>query len=101
MGADRRSWEGPTIPEAEMIQRSNRALSLLAVLAAFCLGLAACSTGGGCGGGCDIGCPGDVSGNCCVNWDFYDECDLIEGAESAGCNSCQTCAPAPCAAGSR
>ena len=45
---------------------------------------------------------GGTAGNCDVGWDFYDECDMIEGRDrmcaSDPCGA-GPCGPAPCAPG--
>ena len=36
-------------------------------------------------------CPNSAWSNCCQSWDFYDECDLIEGRRARCCQqSCYT-----------
>ncbi len=67
-----------------------RTTLLLMAVMAVALSFTGCSN---CGG---------VAGNCDVGWDFYDECDLIEGrdrmcATNGPCGG--PCGPAPCSPG--
>jgi hypothetical protein len=67
----------------------RKTLLLMAVMA-VALTFTACSNCGGTEGNCDVG------------WDFYDECDLIEGQERmcASNGPCGgPCGPAPCSPG--
>ena len=68
----------------------RKTLLLMAVLA-FALPVTACSNCGGTKGNCDVG------------WDFYEECDMIEGRDrmcaSDPCGGPGPCGPAPCGPG--
>ncbi len=51
-------------------------------------------------GGCQSGNRGGA--NCCVSWDFYKPCDLVEGRATRDCcgqTVVTTCGPVPCGPG--
>jgi len=65
-------------------------LMSLAVLGVVAFGFTACNTSS-CGG---------TDGNCDQSWDFYEQCNLIEGRQERCCaNDCDCCPEPNCGTG--